>query len=179
MGSSSANYTFLHRNFSDEAPTKKLSHVDSQGKVQMVDVSEKVPTNREARAEVVIQLSKEAFEAVAENKLKKGDVLSVAQIAGIMGAKQTSSLIPLCHPLPLNKVEVSLELVHESYLVRIRTRVKTFSSTGVEMEALTAASVAALTIYDMCKAIGHKMAISDLRLIEKKGGKSDYNYNKT
>lgn len=140
----------------------------------MVDVSSKVPTEREAIAEVFVKLSTEAFKAVVDNKMKKGDVLSVAQVAGIMGAKQTSNLIPLCHPLSLSKVDVQLELIPEERSIRIQTRAKTTSTTGVEMEALMAASVAALTIYDMCKAVDHKILVTNLRLLKKTGGKSDY-----
>lgn len=151
-----------------------MSHVDSKGKASMVDVSEKKVTTREAVAEATVNLSSETFEAVANNKMKKGDVLTVAQIAGIMGAKHTSNLIPLCHPLPLNKVDVNLELNEERKCVVIQALAKTTAMTGVEMEALTAATIAALTIYDMCKAMGHCITITDVRLIKKSGGKSDY-----
>jgi len=155
--------------------TSGLSHVDSKGKAQMVDVSEKKVTTREAIAEATVNLSHETFQAVADNKMKKGDVLSVAQIAGIMGAKNTSNLIPLCHPLPLHKVDVNLELNHERSCVIIRVLAKTTAMTGVEMEALMGATIAALTIYDMCKAMGHSITITDIKLIKKSGGKSDYN----
>ncbi|ODM89772.1 Molybdenum cofactor biosynthesis protein 1 [Orchesella cincta] len=159
---------------SSTTTSSSLSHVDSRGKAQMVDVSEKKVTTREAVAEATVNLSHETFQAVADNKMKKGDVLTVAQIAGIMGAKHTSNLIPLCHPLPLHKVDVNLELNYERRCVIIRALAKTTAMTGVEMEALTAATVAALTIYDMCKAMGHSITITDIKLIKKSGGKSDY-----
>lgn len=153
--------------------------MDEKGKVKMVDVSDKKVTTREAVAQGLVLLSNAAFQAVVDNKMKKGDVLSVAQIAGILGAKQTSALIPLCHPLPLSKVDVRLSLDPQVKGVRIETLAKTTSTTGVEMEALTAASIAALTIYDMCKAIDHHIVITDIRLIKKTGGKSDFTYNKS
>ncbi|CAL8090139.1 unnamed protein product [Orchesella dallaii] len=155
--------------------TSGLSHVDSKGKAQMVDVSEKKVTTREAIAEATVNLSHETFKAVTDNRMKKGDVLTVAQIAGIMGAKHTSNLIPLCHPLPLHKVDVNLELNYERQCVIIRVLAKTTAMTGVEMEALTGATIAALTVYDMCKAMGHSITITDIKLIKKSGGKSDYN----
>lgn len=157
-----------------EKVSSELSHVDAKGKVQMVDVSEKKITTREAIAEAFVILSPAAFKAVVDNKMKKGDVLTVAQIAGILGAKQTSSLIPLCHPLPLSKIDVQLSLQPDILGIRIQTLAKTTSTTGVEMEALTAAAVAALTIYDMCKAVDHNIIIKDIRLIKKTGGKSDF-----
>lgn len=162
---------------SSHSNSNELSHVDAHGKVKMVDVSDKPITSREAEAEALVILSSEAFKAVVENKLKKGDVLTVAQIAGILGAKQTSSLIPLCHPLPLSKIDVQLSLEHDLNGIRIRTVAKTTSTTGVEMEALTAASIAALTIYDMCKAINHRIIIKDIHLVKKSGGKSDFVYS--
>jgi len=140
----------------------------------MVDVSHKVPTTRIAEAAATVKLSKEAFAAVLANNIKKGDVLSVAQIAGILGAKQTSSLIPLCHPLPLSKVDVQLSVDEPTKSIKIKTLAKTIAVTGVEMEALMAASIAALTIYDMCKAIDHHIVISDIHLLKKTGGKSDF-----
>jgi len=166
----------IHTNPSTTATASNsdLSHVDAQGKLQMVDVSYKNVTIREAIAQAVVTLSPEAFHAVLKNQLKKGDVTTVAQIAGILGAKQTSSLIPLCHPLPLSKVDVKLVLEHEFRRIRITTMAKTASTTGVEMEALTAASIAALTIYDMCKSIDHHIVITDIRLLKKTGGKSDF-----
>ncbi|CAG7725103.1 unnamed protein product [Allacma fusca] len=151
-----------------------LSHVDSKGKILMVDVSDKKPSVRVAIAEAFVKLSPAAYQAVVDNTLKKGDVLTVAQVAGILGAKQTSNLIPLCHPLPLSKVDVSLHLDNSNQSIRIETLAKTTAVTGVEMEALTAAATAALTIYDMCKAVDHSIIISNLRLVKKTGGKSDY-----
>lgn len=151
-----------------------LSHVDTAGKARMVDVSQKKVTTREATAVATVNLSQETFRAVASNQMKKGDVLGVAQIAGILGAKQTSNLIPLCHPLPLHKVDVNLELKEDRMCVLIQATAKTTAMTGVEMEALTAATIAALTIYDMCKAMGHAITITDIKLVRKSGGKSDY-----
>jgi molybdenum cofactor biosynthesis protein MoaC len=131
--------------------SKGLSHVDSTtGKVKMVDVSNKKITKREAEAEALVLLSHVAFQAVVDNKLKKGDVLTIAQIAGILGAKQTSNLIPLCHPLPLSKIDVQLHLDHKLQGIRIWTLAKTTSTTGVEMEALTAASIAGLSNLVYC-----------------------------
>jgi molybdenum cofactor biosynthesis protein MoaC len=161
------------KNSTDDSE-KTLSHVDSQGKVQMVDVSHKKETIREAIAEGFVRLSPLAFQAVAENKMKKGDVLTVAQIAGIVGAKHTSALIPLCHPLLLSRIDVQLTLQPDESSIRIESTVKTSSTTGVEMEALTATAVAALTIYDMCKAVDKSIEIKQIRLVKKTGGKSDY-----
>jgi molybdenum cofactor biosynthesis protein MoaC len=158
--------------FSQEEPA--LSHVDSQGKVKMVDVSDKKVTTREAVAEGLVVLHESAFKAVTENKLKKGDVLTVAQIAGILGAKNTSNLIPLCHPLPLSRIDVQLTLEPTSTTIRISALAKTLSNTGVEMEALTAVAVAALTVYDMCKSIDKGIIIKDIRLVRKTGGKTDF-----
>ncbi len=138
----------------------------------MVDVSEKEITHREARAEATIRMSSEAFAALKEGNLKKGDALGVARVAGIMAAKRTHDLIPLCHPLLISAVAVDCQLVESANAVRIEAFVKVASQTGVEMEALTAASIAALTIYDMCKAIDKGMAIENVRLLEKRGGKS-------
>jgi len=140
----------------------------------MVDVSDKKTTQREAEAEGLVIISAEAFDAVKDNNVKKGDVLTVAQIAGILGAKQTSSLIPLCHQLPLSKVDVQLMLDPEVSGIRIKALAKTTSTTGVEMEALVAVSIAALTIYDMCKALDKRIIIKDIYLVRKSGGKSDF-----
>lgn len=150
----------------------QLTHLDKQGTAQMVDVSEKEITHRQARAEATIRMSSEAFAALKEGNLKKGDALGVARVAGIMAAKRTHDLIPLCHPLPISAVAVDCQLVESANAVRIEAFVKVASQTGVEMEALTAASIAALTIYDMCKAIDKGMAIENVRLLEKRGGKS-------
>jgi cyclic pyranopterin phosphate synthase len=147
-----------------------LSHIDAEGRASMVDVGEKPSTARRAIAEAFVRLAPEHFEAIAANP--KGDVFPVARIAGIHAAKQTSNLIPLCHPLPLDHVSVELTLTDEG--VQITSSASTDGKTGVEMEALTAAGVAALTVYDMLKAAGHGMTIESVRLIEKTGGKSDW-----
>ncbi len=149
-----------------------LSHLDESGAARMVDVSGKDTTEREATAEALIVLSPEAFEAIAAGEAPKGDVLAAARIAGIMAAKKTSELIPLCHALPLSKAEIAFEPLPEKNAIRIEATVKTIARTGVEMEALTAASIAALTIYDMTKAIDKGAVIEGLRLLAKSGGKS-------
>ncbi len=149
-----------------------LSHVDGSGKARMVDVSGKEDTVREARAEGMIRLGREALEAVRENRAAKGDVLAVARLAGIMAAKKTPELIPLCHPLPLSSVEVDLTLSDDPPAVKVRTMARTKAPTGVEMEALTAASVALLTVYDMLKAVDKGMEMGAVRLLYKSGGKS-------
>lgn len=143
----------------------KLSHTDAKGKARMVDVSDKSIQRRTARAKGFIFLSAEAVNLIKENDIKKGDVLTVAEIAGIQAAKRTHELIPLCHPLALNKVEVNCELRTDGVLVNALTRCD--GKTGVEMEALTAVNVALLTVYDMCKAVDKNMVISDISLIEK------------
>ena len=148
----------------------ELTHIDSSGNARMVDVSPKDVTERVAIAEGWIRLNPAAHEAVAQRTAKKGDVLTVAQIAGIQGAKRTSDLIPLCHPLPLTGVKVELEL--EPGRVMVRARVKTTGRTGVEMEALTAVSSALLTVYDMLKAVDKTMEIGGIVLLEKRGGRS-------
>lgn len=151
-----------------------LSHVDGDGKASMVDVSVKKSTMREAVAVGTVALSNEAFTAIVENNIKKGDVLSIAQIAGIMGGKKTSQLIPLCHPILLSKLDVCLTLNPDSCSIQIKSWAKTNSNTGVEMEALAAVSIAALTVYDMCKAIDKGIIIKEINLLSKTGGKSDY-----
>ncbi len=148
-----------------------LSHTDAQGKASMVDVSDKPATVREARAQARILMRPETLEQIRDNSLKKGDVLAVARIAGIQAAKKTADLIPLCHPLALSKVAVEFELHEEPAGVTITSYCKLSGQTGVEMEALTAASVAALTIYDMCKAVDMEMVIEQLCLLEKSGGR--------
>ncbi len=140
----------------------------------MVDVSAKTETVREARAEAYIHMSPETLELIVSGRHHKGDVFATARIAGIQAAKRTWDLIPLCHPLLLSKVEVQLEARQSENAVRIESLCKLTGKTGVEMEALTAASVAALTIYDMCKAVQKDMVISQVRLLEKSGGKSGY-----
>ncbi|KAI1895163.1 hypothetical protein AGOR_G00103470 [Albula goreensis] len=149
----------------------QLTHTDAQGRATMVDVGGKPMTRRTAVAQATVQLPPKAFRLVRENQLAKGDALSVAQIAGIMAAKQTSTLIPLCHPLPLDKVAVTLELVESRQAAVVTATCQTTGRTGVEMEALTAASLAALTLYDMCKAVSHDITITDIRLVSKTGGR--------
>jgi cyclic pyranopterin phosphate synthase len=151
---------------------EKLSHLDKTGRARMVDVSSKKDTERiaHARGEVVMQAS--TLELIRKGLLKKGDVLSVAQIAGIMAAKRTSELIPMCHPLPLLDIQVDLTLDTTLPGVQINSYVKTVAKTGVEMEALTAAAVAALTVYDMVKAAEKTMRIQNIRLVSKTGGQS-------
>ncbi|XP_030854223.1 GTP 3',8-cyclase, mitochondrial [Strongylocentrotus purpuratus] len=160
---------------SSDGDRSRLTHVDRSGQAEMVDVSGKETTVREAVASGKVRLGREAFYLVQENKMTKGDVLRVAQLAGIMAAKQTSSLIPLCHNIPIQKVDIDLQLEEESFSVLVRSKVKCIGRTGVEMEALTAVSVAALTIYDMCKAVTHDMVIAEVRLEQKTGGqRGDY-----
>jgi cyclic pyranopterin monophosphate synthase len=147
-----------------------LSHLDAQGAAHMVDVSAKADSVREAVAEGFITMTAEVVAAVRDGDIKKGDVLGTARIAGIMAAKRTSDLIPLCHPLPIASVSVEFGYVDSG--IRVETRVRTTGKTGVEMEALTAASVALLTVYDMAKALDKGMAIGPVRLLAKSGGKS-------
>jgi cyclic pyranopterin phosphate synthase len=155
--------------------TKRLSHVDARGAATMVDVGAKAPTARTARAGGRIVMSAAAFKAVRGNTIKKGDVLGVARLAGIQAAKRTAELIPLCHPLALTDVQVELVLDAKLPGVRVEATVRTVGPTGVEMEALTAVSVALLTVYDMAKAVDKGMRIDRVRLLEKTGGKSgDY-----
>ena len=149
-----------------------LTHFDAAGNAVMVDVSGKPVTAREATARGILTMNAEAFASVQSGTVKKGDVLGVARIAGIMAAKRTSELIPLCHPLPLTKVRVDFELLPEQQAVEARCTVKTSGVTGVEMEALTGVSTALLTIYDMCKAVDRGMEIMDVRLLLKDGGKT-------
>ncbi len=151
---------------------KELTHFDQGGNAIMVDVSEKESTTRTAIAKGTIRVSKEVFSAIKSGTVKKGDVLGVARIAGIMGAKRTSELIPMCHILALEKCSVDFELKEELLEVEATCLVKTTGKTGVEMEALTGVNIALLTIYDMCKAIDKKMVINQVYLSEKTGGKS-------
>jgi cyclic pyranopterin phosphate synthase len=152
-----------------------LTHFDSAGNARMVDVSAKDESERVAVAKGLVRMAPETLDLVLSGQAKKGDVLSVAQLAGIMGAKRTPDLIPLCHPLALTKVEVSLTCLPEISAIEITATCKLKGRTGVEMEALTAVSVAALTVYDMCKAADKAMTITDVRLVHKSGGKSgDY-----
>ena len=150
----------------------KLSHVDARGRVRMVDVGEKAVTTREALARGSITMSATALKLIRSGQVAKGDPLQTAKLAGIMAAKHTSSLIPLCHPLPLSHVSVELTATRRGYT--IEGRVRTTAQTGVEMEALTAVSVAALTIYDMVKAVDKEMVIGDICLVEKTGGRSGH-----
>ncbi|WP_299653749.1 cyclic pyranopterin monophosphate synthase MoaC [uncultured Tateyamaria sp.] len=149
-----------------------LSHFDDQGAAHMVDVSDKDVTDRIAVAETWVKMKPETFDIIIEGRAKKGDVIGVARLAGIMGAKRTADLIPLCHPLPITKVSVDLEPDADLPGLRITATVKTTGQTGVEMEALTAASTAALTVYDMAKAVDKGMEIGGLRVVLKDGGKS-------
>lgn len=149
-----------------------LTHFDRKGDAHMVDVSDKDVTARIAVAEGHIKMAKATYETIAEGRAKKGDVLSVARLAGIMGAKKTAELIPLCHPLPITKVAVELTLDPDLPGVRVEGTVKTTGQTGVEMEALTAVSTACLTVYDMAKAVDKAMEIGGIRVMLKDGGKS-------
>jgi cyclic pyranopterin monophosphate synthase len=157
----------------------KLSHFDSDGRAIMVDIAGKKATERIAVACGSVSMGKKTLALIVDRKLSKGDVLGVARVAGIMAAKKTPELIPLCHPLNLSSVTIDFEADTASSSVHIRTTVKLFGQTGVEMEALTATSVAALTIYDMCKAVDKEMVIGDIKLLEKRGGKSGFFKRKT
>ena len=152
----------------------EFTHFNDQGRAKMVDITEKVETSRTAVAQSSILLTEEIYGKITSNTMKKGDVLAVAQVAGIMGAKQTATVIPMCHPLALSSVDISFrwEKVQDKYQLKIISSVKTKGGTGVEMEALTAASICALTVYDMCKALDKGMVIGPTFLIEKTGGKS-------
>lgn len=152
--------------------SNQISHLDPTGKIHMVDVGSKPETERMAIAKGEVHMQPETLEIIRQGNAKKGDVLAVAHIAGIMAAKRTSELIPLCHPIPLTHIGIELEMDPGLPGVRIRATVKSLGQTGVEMEALTAVSVAALTIYDMTKAIEKRMRIQNIRLVEKHGGVS-------
>ncbi len=156
----------------NQSMTEKLTHLDESGRARMVDVGKKADTERVAIAKGEVFMQKKTLELIRAGQMKKGDVLTIAQIAGISAAKRTADLIPLCHPLPLHLVEVTLKLADEIPGVEITALVKTTGKTGVEMEALTAVSVAALTVYDMAKAAEKTMRIQNIRLIEKHGGRS-------
>ncbi|MCT7952035.1 cyclic pyranopterin monophosphate synthase MoaC [Ancylothrix sp. C2] len=165
----------ISENFSVPVQNAQLTHLDSSGEARMVDVSEKKPTKREAVAGGRVRMSLATFEAIQAGDSPKGDVLGTAKIAGIMAAKQTAQLIPLCHPLPLQKIDVEIEADQQLPGYQIRARVVTTAQTGVEMEALTAVTVAALTLYDMAKALEKGIEIESIRLLSKTGGKSgDY-----
>jgi len=150
----------------------KLTHFNQDGRARLVDVTGKDRTEREAVARGVVRLNAETFSLVREGRMKKGDVLGVAQVAGLMAAKRTAEIIPLAHPLALTGADLNFILAEKTGTITIEARVKCAGETGVEMEALTAVAVAALTIYDMCKAVQRDILISDIRLVAKKGGKS-------
>ena len=151
---------------------KKLTHIDKQGRVKMVDVTEKPSTQREAIAIGSVHMKPATLKLILDKKMPKGDVLCVARIAGISAAKKTGDLIPMCHPLNITAVNININPDSSKNKIDIEAEVKVTGQTGVEMEALTAVSVAALTIYDMCKAVDKEMVISDIMLIEKRGGRS-------
>ncbi len=151
---------------------KKLTHIDAQGRPRMVDITDKPDTHREAIAKGLVRMKASTFDLIKKGKTAKGDVLSVAQLAGIMAAKQTPSLIPLCHPILIGDVKIEFNLDDKDSTIEIMTTVESTGKTGMEMEALTATAVAALTIYDMCKAVDRAMKIENIRLVKKSGGKS-------
>ncbi len=150
----------------------ELTHFNHRGQAHMVDIGDKVATRRRAIAEGFIELKAQTLEMITQGGHKKGDVLGIARIAGIMASKKTAELIPLCHPIPLTKVEIDLVPEPESGQIRCRAITETHAATGVEMEALTAVQISLLTIYDMCKSMDRAMTISGIRLLEKSGGKS-------
>jgi cyclic pyranopterin phosphate synthase len=150
----------------------KLSHLDAQGRAKMVDVSDKDITSRIAVARGTIHMRAETLALILANKVEKGDVFSVARVAGIMAAKKTSELIPMCHPLSITSVEIDLTPAENPARVEIEASVRVSGQTGVEMEAMAAVAVAGLTIYDMCKAVDREMSIGEIRLVKKSGGKS-------
>src|SRR4030043_2260634 len=153
---------------------KRLTHLDKEGRAKMVDISEKPLTHREAVVKGSVYMKPETLRLIKDKKVPKGDVLCVARVAGIMAAKKTSELIPMCHPLNISSVNIGLSLDNKKNRIDIEACVKVTGQTGVEMEALIAVSVAALTIYDMCKAVDKEMVISDIMLIEKRGGRSGH-----
>lgn len=176
MSAHSTNYAQVGavRHYSSDAGKKILTHVDKDGKAHMVDVGHKKPTQRIAIARATVYVGPEIAKLILDNSVAKGDVLSVSQIAGIVAAKRTSELIPLCHNIPLSSVNVRAVLDDEQRCVVIHATVKCEGKTGVEMEALTAVSTAALTIYDMCKALSQDIIIRDVMLLKKSGGKVNY-----
>jgi cyclic pyranopterin phosphate synthase len=151
---------------------KDLTHIDGKGRVRMVDVTEKAPTSRSAVAQAVLHMNEDTFRRIVDGTIAKGNVLETARIAGVMAAKKTADLIPLCHPLNLTHVQVDFFPDDASHSIRIEGQARIFDQTGIEMEALTAVSVAALTLYDMCKAVDKAMTITDICLLKKTGGKS-------
>ena len=159
---------------------EKLTHINEEGYAKMVDVSEKEESIREAIAKGAIYMKRETIRAIIDGKIKKGDVLSVAQVGGIMGAKSTSDIIPMCHNINIYGADLDFKVDGDNCKIDITATVRTVGATGVEMEALTAVSIAALTIYDMCKAIDKEMIISDIHLVKKTGGKSgDFQFNRS
>lgn len=172
---------FMHPNKMEDLRTvmfrkysTKPTHFDESGNISMVDISDKISTIRTAEAKATVFLGPAVFQLIKSEKSKKGNVLTVAHIAGIAAAKSTSLIIPLCHNINLHKVKISFELDYDTNSLIINSFVKTKSETGVEMEALTSVTVAALTVYDMCKAVSKAMVIKDVKLLKKTGGKSDY-----
>ena len=153
----------------------KLTHLGDQGQAKMVNINDKVASLRVAKARGKVVIGNEAFQLVEQNLIKKGDALGVARIAGIMGAKKTSELIPLCHPLILTNISIDFDLHPQDSSITVQSSVSTYGKTGVEMEAITAVTIACVNIYDMCKAINKEISITDIELISKQGGKSDYN----
>ena len=151
---------------------EELTHIDAEGRPRMVDVTGKADTQREAVAKGVVRMQASTLDRLKKGEVAKGDVLAVAQLAGIMAAKQTPHIIPLCHPILIADIKVEFSLDEENSLVEITSTVKSVGKTGVEMEALTATAVTALTIYDMCKAVDRGMRIENIRLVRKSGGKS-------
>lgn len=157
---------------------KKLTHIDKTGRPKMVDVGSKPATQRQAVAKGCVYMKKETLSLITEGKISKGDVLNVAKIAGIMAAKKTSEIIPLCHPLNITSADIQFRPDYKKNIIEIESCIKTIGQTGVEMEALTAVAAAALTIYDMCKAVDKEITISDIMLTEKSGGRSG-NFKRT
>jgi len=163
---------------------KRLSHVNNEGRVQMVDVTAKAQAIRKAKARGIVKMDSLTLKLIEKGQITKGNVLTTAKIAGIMAAKKTGELIPLCHPLELTGIDINFNMDHKKSQIMIEAQVQITGKTGVEMEALTAVSIAALTIYDMCKAVNKKIIIGDIMLLEKSGGKSgtfirDLKKNKT
>lgn len=162
--------------------SNQLSHLDASGDIQMVDVSGKSATTREATAQGQVRFLPEIYAQIkaADGMTKKGSITQTAHIAGIMAAKKTADFIPLCHPLPLDKIGLTFDFNDENFAINVQATVKVTHKTGVEMEALTAVSIACLTIYDMTKALSHDIVIDNIQLLQKSGGKSDYaiNYSK-
>ncbi|NMF06452.1 cyclic pyranopterin monophosphate synthase MoaC [Clostridium beijerinckii] len=150
----------------------ELTHINEEGRARMVDVSEKIDTVREAVAIGTVSMKRETIERIKEGTISKGDVLSVAQVGGIMGAKNTPQIIPMCHPIMISGCDISFRIDVENNKIEITATTKTVGKTGIEMEALTAVSTAALTIYDMCKSIDREMVINNIMLVKKSGGKS-------